>query len=409
MQCNRFLSEVRELANKTIEGIEDPARLRKEFVHLMQEGYPREVQLPLAYLGLIAYFLQQGPLAIIPEQRPNGAVDFSVGGLLPGYRVPEPFYLAELGSLWMILGIYQKNEALLYAGLKVAYWQSHLLDHAFLPHLSLWNFAASYAPKEFYAVHYLLFMLAYRVTSGDGFLQAAQIQKSRGWDPTSLAGKLLTLVPEKLKAPARLPYRLVTEEVTLGMLKFKAPEGSIVCSLSGRNSGVFSYHKNQTALVNAGPQMAPFDALSRFGIEREASGFHDILWEKSAHHFRLKGWTRVFDRLTWMQLQANFEAHRLTLSCHFYRPREKLFFVFYAACDRLFLGGKTVLLAGGLDHYQGKSLPIQIVTGDEKIFIEPEVAEEMQIIPLAGGVHFFGAQFLIAYSCEEDSLRFQIK
>jgi hypothetical protein len=64
---------------------------------------------------------------------------------------------------------------------------------------------------------------------------------------------------------------------------------------------------------------------------------------------------------------------------------------------------------GGLHRCQGKSLPVEIKGENETIFIEPDSTDEMQVIPLAGGSHFFGAQFLIAYSCGQEALGFQIK
>jgi hypothetical protein len=405
--CNDLgnLTAIRDLAQRTIEGTEDPARLKKEFAHLMSQGFPQEVQLPYAYFALIAHLLELDPLPLKPEQRPNGAVDVSAHGLLLGQQIPEPLYLAELGAVWMILGVCQKNEQLLFAGLKVVHWQSHLLDTQLLPHFALWSFAPHFCQHRLYAMHYLLLMVAFRVTSEERFLHAAQAQKTK----TAFVGKLLSLVPENLNPPVRLPYRPVTEEMTLGMVTFKAPEGSVMCGLSGRNSGLFSYHKSHVALVNAGPQMAPFDALNRFGIERQAGSFNDILWEKTAHHFRLKGWTKVFSLPAWLELSAEFQAHYISLVCRFESPPKELAFVFYATGDRILLAGKTSFVPGGLHRYQGKSLPVEIKGENETIFIEPDSTGEMQIIPLAGGAHFFGAQFLIAYSCGQEALGFQIK
>ncbi len=404
---------LRDLASRAIEAVEDPIHLKKEFGYLLQEGYPRELQLPYAYLALLAHLLQLGPIPLHPEQLPNGAAYLDALGMTSGNQIPEPTQLAELGALWMILGVCQKIEPLIYAGLKVAYWQSHMLDHAGLPHFSLWSLAPRYQASHLAAFNYLLFTLAYRITSGQGFLQAAQIQKLHGWDPTSLAGKLLSLIPDKLEISVQLPFRPLTEEITLGMLKFTTPQWSMVCGLGGWNSGVFSYHKGSAALLNAGPQIEPLDALEGFGVERGGGPFHEVLWEKTAHHFRLKGWTKIFALPTWMMMDAHFEAQKLTLSCLLQegKPHNRLFFVFYASCDHLSIPGKIPLQAGGLQGYQGKSLPIQIEAENQTIFIEPETECEMQIIPLAGGSHFLGAQFLIAYAFSNDNkfLQFLIK
>ena len=187
-------------------------------------------------------------------------------------------------------------------------------------------------------------------------------------------------------------------------MKFMTPQSSMACSLSGWNSGVFSYHKNHAAIVNAGPQTAPLDDLEKFGIDRTCSltsrTFNEITWEKTAFNFRLKGWTKIFAHPAWMQIDANYEVQKLKLSCLLQedRPSDDLAMVFYAKGDQLVIGGKETLQAGSLERYQGKAVPLELIAEDEKIFIEPEVDQEMQIIPLAGGEYFWGAHFLIASS-----------
>lgn len=402
MNLDRF----RGLAVRAIAGIDEPPKLKREFAKLLQEGTPRELQLPYAYLALTSHLLQLDSLAVHPDQFPNGAAYLDTAGIFSGGRLPEPTHLAELGSLWMILGVCQKSEPLIYAGLKVAYWQSHLLDLSGLPHFALWSRAATHSPSQLAAFHYLLLTLAYRITSGSGFLQAAQIQKVKGWDPTSVAAKLLSLIPENLSNPVRLPFRPLTEELAMGMLKFTTPHWSAVCGVGGWNSGTFSYHKKELAILNAGPQAAPLDALGGFGIEREGGTFKDLVWEKTAHHFRLKGWTKLFALPHWILIDYHYQAGRLQLTCELQEgwSKEGLFFAFYVACDQISIGGKITLRAKEMQSYQGKSLPLEISTRNEKIFIDPEEAEAMHVVPLAGGSYFFGSQFLIAYSFQENSL-----
>jgi hypothetical protein len=413
-EVDQYLLLVRDLLWRVLEGAEEHAGLKKRLGQLIKEGYPSALQLPHAYLALLSHLLKLELLPVQPEQMPNGATCLDSLGLCAGAALPESTQLAELGSLWMILGALLKNETLLYAGLKVALWQIHTLDQKGLPHFSLWSRAAAFYPKHLAAANYMLFTLAYHLTSEQGFQQAAQIQKHYGWDPASLPAKLLTLVPDKAIPPVRLSYRPFAEEMTVGMVKFTAQPGSMACTLSGWNSGLFSYHKNETAIVNCGPQAGSLDNLDAFGIERACSlasrGFQEMIWEKTAYHFRLKGWTKVFALPTWMQVDAFFEAQKLTLSCQLQenRPSQDLSMVFYGRCDQIGIGGKTTLQAGSLERYQAKSVPLELRSGSEIIFIEPLTEQEMQIIPLAGGEHFWGAHFLIAFPFR-DALQFTIK
>jgi hypothetical protein len=411
-EIDQYLILLKDLAWRILEGAEDHAGLKKRFGQLLCQCYPSEIQLPRAYLALLSHLLKLEQLPIHPYQLPNGATCGDALGLCNGAQVPELAQVAELGSLWMILGVQLKNETLMYAGLKAAVWQIHTLDHRGLPHLSLWSRATTFHPAILAACNHLLFTLAYRLTGDEGFHQAAQIQKLYGWDPVSLMGKLLNLIPEKISSSVKLMHRPFAEEMTVGMVKFGTPKWSMACSLSGWNSGIFSYHQNHVAIVNCGPQAAPLDALENFGVDWTCSltarRFNEILWEKTAYHFRLKGWTKVFAHPAWMQIDAFYEAQKLTLSCLLQEARlkENLAMVFYVRCDQLVIGGKTTLQAGSLERYQGKAVPLELRSGNEKIFIEPS-DQEVQIIPLAGGEHFWGAHFLIAFPMEHDKDFFQ--
>lgn len=414
-EVDRYLLLLRDLVWRVLEGAEDHAGLKKRLGQLLVQKYPSHLQLPHAYLVLLAHLLKFEPLPIEAEQMPNGATCLDVLGYIKGAQLPEPSQLAELASLWMILGVVLKKEALVYTGLKAALWQTYTLDHRGLPHFSLWSRAATFRPSQLAFSNHLLFTLAYRLTSDPGFNHAAQIQKLYGWDPVSLAGKLLTLIPEKRLTPLRLAFKPFAEEMTVGLMKFITREWSMACTLSGWNSGLFSYHKHHAAIVNVGPQIAPLDDLEKFGIDRTCSltsrTFNEITWEKTQYNFRMKGWTKIFAHPVWMEIEAYFEAQKLKLSCRLQEDRdtENLMLVFYLKGDHLAIGGKEALQGGSLERYQGKAVPLELRAEDEKIFIESQSGEqEMQIIPLAGGDHFWGAHFLVAFPFRE-SLEFLIK
>jgi hypothetical protein len=412
-EVDQYLLLLRDLVWRVLEGAEDHAGLKKRFGQLLIQRYPSDLQLPHAYLVLLAHLLKFEPLSIESQQMPNGATCLDALGYIKGAQLPEPSQLAELGSLWMILGVVLKKEALIYAGLKAALWQTHTLDHRGLPHFSLWCRASTFRPSHLAYSNHLLFTLAYRLTSDPGFNHAAQIQKHHGWDPVSLAGKLLTLVPEKISTPLKPTSKPFAEEMTVGLMKFMTPQWSMACSLSGWNSGVFSYHKHHAAIVNSGPQIAPLDDLEKFGVDRTCSltsrTFNEITWEKTQFNFRMKGWTKIYAHPAWMQIEAYYEAQKLKLSCHLQedRPSENLAMVFYLKGDQLVIGGKETLQGGSLERYQGKAVPLELRAEDEKIFIEPLGDHEMQIIPLAGGEHFWGAHFLVAFPFSEGKDFFQ--
>ncbi len=397
---DQHLLLLRDLTWRVIEGVEDQTGLKKRFSQLFSVGFPPEIQLPYAYLALLAHLLSLESLPIKPVQLPNGATCLDVGGFSREGQVPEPLESAELGSLWMILGLRLKNEILIYAGLKIAVWQTHILDHLGTPHFSLWN---RQPPIEDY--HHLLFTLAYRLTSEDRFYQLSH--------PRARLSKLETLVPEKKKDPFPLSSRHLAEEVTVGMIKFTTPECSIASCVTGWNSGFFSYHKESVAILNSGPQVKPFDSVQGFGIDRSCGGkFHDLLWEKTAYHFRLKGWTKIFALPTWMEVDTFYQAQTVTLSCLIQedQPRHNLALVFYVKCEQISMGGVATLQARSLETYLGKSLPLEFRSRNEKIVFETQTDQVMEIIPLAGGNYFWGADFLIAFHVDENnSYKFTVR
>lgn len=385
MQCS--LPELRELVSLAINGTEDPKILKQKWAHLKARAYPPQVQLPFAYLAFVAHLLKLEPVAVKPEVRAGGSCDVCTHGVIAGFRIPEPFHAAELGAIWMLIGLCQKNEALIFAGLKVAYFQLQNM-----PHYALWN--TGLALHELRALQGLLFTLAHRISGDSAFVETKP--KSR------FVRDLLFLVPEKLQSPIRLPYKFVADEKELGSVKFGTEEGSFMCGLTGRNSGVFSYHKKEVAIVNAGPHLGDLDGLERFGIEREVGKLDDLVWEKSGHHFRLQGWTKVFSCQTWMEVGAEYHSGKFSFNGLFYGP-EKPVFVLYCRGDKLVLGGKTSFHPHGLQRYQGKSLPAQLMGGKEALFIEGE--GEMRVVSLGEGTSYFGAQFILAYFGEEIGLR----
>lgn len=413
-EVDQHLHSLRDLAWRALEDQEDVDSLKKQFSELVQEGYPSEFQLAFAYHVLISYLLGLPPPLLQPLQMPNGSTGLETLGMTGGGQVPELISIAELGSLWMILGYCLKNDTLIYAGLKTATWQAYSLDHQGSPHLSLWVRAASFNQNRLAAHNHLLFTLAYRLTSENGFLQAAQLQKTV-YDPHALTTKLQMLIPEKLEAPIRLTFRPLAEEITVGLLKFATPQMSIACALSGWNSGLMSYHKNHVAIVNCGPQVTPLDDLSSFGIDRSCSlnrrRFQEVVWDKSVYNFRLKGWTKAFALPLWLEVDFAFQAHKLSFSCFIQeeRPRDNLNFVFYCKCQKVVIGGRTSLQAGDLNRYQGKALPLELCSNDENIFLEPSSDQEMEIVPLAGGEFFWGANFLVAFRPLKNLLHYSVK
>ncbi len=403
-EIDHYLFLLKDLVWKILQDAEEFSSLKKRFGELFKQGYPPGLQLPRAYLALIAHLLHLDPALIVPEQFPNGTALLDTQGLSQSRQIPEPMELAQLGILWMILGVRLNNEVLQRAGLKIAVWQAHLLDSQGRPHLSIWSRAQTFRPSHFYHWNYVLFSIAYRLTGEKGFLKIAELTQKEVWDPIAFPMSLLPLVPSKIPPPIPHFYHPFAEEITVGMMKFTTADMSLIAHLSGWNSGLFSCHKQEVALVNAGPQVGSFDDLTHFGITRtwgvKPRSFQEMNWEKTAYHCHLKGWTQLHALPFWLELDVQLQAGHANLKATLQDKEfpESLSMVLFLKCNKLILGGKHSLEMGTLERYEGKALPLELQGTKEKMALHPDPSLTMQVIPLSGGDHFWGAHFLVAFS-----------
>ncbi len=466
---DHHLSLLHNLVLKILERRESSSTLRKEFGDLFKQGYHDGLQLPRAYFALIAHLLQLDPLPVQPVQLPNGVALLDTFGWCTSREAPEPTELAELGVVWMILGVCLKEELLQRAGLKIATWQVHLLDAQGTPHLSLWSCARSFRPSLLSIWNHVLFTMAYRLTGQNGFAQIADICRQQAWNPNAFALQLLSLIPPTEFSGLYQNHRPFAEEMTVGIMKFSTPESSFMAHLSGWNSGLFSFHKKEVALVNGGPQVGHYDDLSQFGIYRTCRRhFQEIFWEKTAYHCHLKGWTRLTAIPLWIELDARLQAGQVTIEialqeknieiseevaklrfgaksalfgqdpasaqiayskssmsiCAETGPAQNssnlaskaslatpssLSMILFLKCPKLIIGGKHHLKSTALDRYEGRAQSLELQGSQEKMTLHPDPALKMQVLPLAGGDYFWGADFLVAFPSFQESKLFRLE
>ena len=404
-----YIFLLQDLLWKILKDAEEMPALKKRFGKLFKKGYPESLQLPKAYLTLIAHLLKFDPLPLEPHQFPNGTAVMDTLGCYEAKEIAEPIELAQLGILWMILGVRQKNDVLQRAGLKVALWQIHLLDGQGRPHLSTWCRASVFRFSTLLLWNYVLFTIAYRMTGEKMFAQLAEKAKEQAWDPDAFQLQLLHLVPSTMIPSIVSPFQPFSEEITVGIIKFATAEMSFIAQVSGWNSGLFSFHKRHVAILNSGPQMGAFDDLSKFGIQRtwgeKNSAFQDVTWEKTAYHCHLKGWTRLAAAPLWLSFDSKVQAGQATIDLKLQEKplSEEVSFLLFLKAEKLVVGGKHLLAPAALDGYEGKPLPIELQGDGEKMVVQTDGITSMKVIPLAGGDHFWGAEFLVALTLETSS------
>jgi len=344
----------------------------------------------------------------IPKQLPNGAALLEWGGHGRAAHVPDLAGCAELGSLWAILGILQDSPELCMAALKLANWQLNLLDNTGFPHLGLWSKGSDCSVPHLLAYQQLLFTLCSRISGEEYFERAAQLQAKhfKGWDRLKLPQKLYEFIAPKLVLKTRYRINPFAEEVTVGMAKWADRDMSVVCSLSGYNSGMGSLHKKEVAILNFGPQVGVLDDLKGFGIERSCSmterSFADLKWEKEPGGVLIKGWTKVYSKPLWIFSSMVLSNKQLRIQIEFQENKslENLSFVFYLKGQKCVVGNRDHIQAYSLDRYQGANAPLTLLGESEKIYLEAGQPGKMSLIPLAGGDFFWGTDFLLAFEID---------
>lgn len=381
---------------------------------LLKRFWP-EHQLSSAYHSLLGTVVGLQPLpSINPLILPNGAPLIEEKGYLDSGKIPSLALAAETALVWVILGHLQNRDDLCLASLKVANWFLHLLDHRGLPLTTLWAEAAGFSTLKLVALFEALFSIAYEMTNLSFFEQAFLLQKRylNEKERPSFIAHLMALLPANKKV---YPYELIkiSEEATLGMIKFSKKDTTVAFVLTGWNSGMGRIQKKEIGIVNFGPQVGPLDDLSRFGIARKClKNFQDLVWEKEPDGVLIKGWTRIY------ALPYSFEATlaylagnlKIKLFLDEIAPKRGLNFVFYIQAKEALIQGKKQLYPGTLERYKGSPFPVVFSKEGETLLLEPHQEQGvMEVIPLGGGDEFWGANFLVSFSMEQGVTKFSIE
>lgn len=130
-----------------------------------------------------------------------------------------------------------------------------------------------------------------------------------------------------------------------------------------------------------GWQGAPLSDSERFGIDRIEPSLR---------------WGRIScQKEVWFEVKPLKQALEVVL--YGSKLTDPLFFVFYVKASQATIGEATYL-PKTLRRYSGDSMPVCF---SEEMEIVAEPSPHMELIPLAGGGCFWGADFLLAFSCRD--------
>lgn len=171
--------------------------------------------------------------------------------------------------------------------------------------------------------------------------------------------------------------------------------------LNYQKEGLGSIHFGAISVVAMGPHFFPMGEISRFGICRKSDDFSDIVCTEN----KVSGWTRLLSVDAWIYFVAEKQGDKVRLKALFENTlgEEPFAFVFFVKAKEVEIEKKRYE-KGGLNRFQGMSSLISFIHEKERVQLISEKGP-LQIIPLAGGEHFWGADFLVAFEGCERSLQ----
>ncbi|GAB4191508.1 MAG: hypothetical protein Tsb0015_13450 [Simkaniaceae bacterium] len=344
--------------------------------------------------------------------------------------VPSQVKSLEMGLLTLALGIIDWDVDRISKGISIGYRHLHLFDSENEPLLSLWLKEEEYIYEDLLAKYYLFFQGLAFLTKDADFINASeslftrfsQLSKEEYTNISPFVILLMIYFNKYLDRQKKIQVSFPDKKEEL-LIKKSSKDFSLALTTIGINTGLGSIKKGKISIENFGPHFFPLGEIQNFGI------FHLPEWKEdnevqSEDPFHFKGWTTLISPFKANASQAYLEKFRrgdiameldvkqsseaVDISTRFLGPMEssKLAFTFFIKAEKIEVSENIFLLPLSLDRYQGKNNKIKIISSNEFFYIEPSFSGEMQIFPLAGKNHFWGSNFLIAYSVIDEDKKY---
>lgn len=413
----------------------DKSVLRNAYRNLYIKGFWKELQLGEALYALGCHLLGDPPHKLEPQQLAKGGVLIETGGHLSDGSVPDLILNAELALIWLFLGWKTRNDRLVQAAMKWVHLSMGLFDHENRPFHGFWLCESKYNPLLFLTVYWLMFSLSSELMAiskaqylADSLFEALYAITDEDFVVPPVFLTLFASILENScgnvsHVGESHSFSINEIDKSLGYLSTKQNGISLACVFSGVNTGLGSLHKTNVQIVSFGPHYSPLSDSGRYGLHRVVSGlsdsFRDVRFEKKADAFIAEGWARMISPCSlsncdqnitlaqpgnqWVYFSASGNGEKIFFKSRLSKhdARYSLYFAYFIVADCAYIGSEKFLPAT-LRRYQGASQPVTFKKYEEVLTLSPHMQGEMQVIPLAGGHHFWAANFLLAFLFEEN-------
>lgn len=339
---------------------------------------------------------------------------------LPMQKIPSLAQKAEETILLGILGALSKDEHVTQQFLANAESFLDFFDkEGFFPK-SIWTQEEEFVLEESYHLFALLFKLAHHASQSEVFQKMAEMMVKLQEEAAAGSFSFLHFY-EALFSHLELKQNQKSSSETLSSFPFQKTLGfgsffsssySLFCSVSGKNSSFACLKKGKVELVAIGPQRPPLGKMNEFGIFREMlcqeRAFREVVCKSGKDEMLFEGFSKIAPFFTssgkssdkWIQIacRAKKEGALFLISQNSFEENSDLELALFFKADKAIVDQKYHLLPGSLDRYVGKATEVCFATGKDFLKVAIDSQEMMQIIPLAGQNHFWGANFLLATS-----------
>lgn len=370
----------------------------------------------------------------IPEVGPHllesGAALIDLQEFSPWLSLPYTPHHFEFGIFLCLLALMTKRQDLQEIVLRMAKWQLNTLDVHGAPLAGFFVREKDSQSLHYQYLSYLLFRGAAILDEEQhAFSAVAQaVLKKLGDQSKQQSETIPPLWPlieswmEQFHISAGQKLKLAEHlyDPSTALAGYRTHKQHVVCTLHGEHTGLGSMRYGDVEILSYGPQYLPLEECRGFGIEGNALSDHGMrrsVIEWRPQSFTLKGCTRLVDqpstsvfgmgkfRGIWLEVAQEFKKP------HFYLKTsllgldgwDSVAFSFFVKARRCQTHSDRILLPQTLERYEGEVQTIHFAGEEETLELRPlNFKGTMQILPLAGGANFWGADFLVAYHLSSD-------
>lgn len=393
-------------------------------------GCAKEFQLGIAYQQLIAYFSGNQPPKGNPRQYKNGAAPLEASGYWKWAELPHQPYHSELGTLWGLLAFFTKNDRLMEAAFRLAHWQLNTLDCNFSPRVGLFTQETEASLPDILLWNYLLFLSLGTFKQDSKFLYVAQRQFEQLKDlanrmmidlhPISPLIEKWVTINSSNTYPEQFELDRVILDPDTALVGLRQDQQVVICTMHGGYTGLGSLRSDDLEIVTYGPQHLPYGDCATFGILSPSLGpinSADLTISPTENAFSIKSYVKIAGKEVtlapyplfkncghsevWADICQEYRNGCLSVDLLLmgYDLPDSLSFVFYVKAQQCIVDKEKTINPRSLDRYEGEVAAVELVGGQGSLkLISGQHEEVMEIIPLAGGRSFWGADFLIGFT-----------